>query len=76
MIFTGLYHNVRFKFNVYVNSQGYVSQKAKQNPIWHKPVSLPGTLKDGIDEVVQRAKSIDGAGNVTAMQGHPDRRYE
>ena len=73
VIFTGLYHNVRFEFNVYVNAQGHLNRKTRQNPVWHKPVAPPDILRDAIDEVVQWVKSVDGAGNVTALQGRSDR---
>src|SRR5437016_4293799 len=73
VIFTGLYHNVRFEFNVYVNAQGHLNHKTRQNPVWHKPVTPPDILRDTMDEVVQWVKSVDGAGNVTALQGRSDR---
>jgi hypothetical protein len=69
VIFTGLYHNVRFEFNVYVNGQGRLNRKARQNPVWHKPVAPPDMLRDAIDQVVQWVKSVDVAGDVTAPQG-------
>ena len=69
MIFTGFYHDIGFEFNVYVNHQGRLNPKTKQNPVWHKPVALPDTLRDAIDEVVQWVKSVEGAGNMTAPQG-------
>ena len=55
MIFTGFYHNVEFEFNVYVNGQGRLNPKTRRNPVWHKPVAPPDTLR---------------AGNVTKPQGH------
>ena len=73
VIFTGLYHDVRFEFNVYVNAQGHLNHKNRQNPVWHKPVAQPDTLRDAIDEVVQWVKNVDGAGNVAALQGRSDR---
>ena len=73
VIFTGLYHDVRFEFNVYINGQGRLNLKTKQNPVWHKPVAPPDTLRDMIDEVVRWVKSVDGAGNMTALQGRSDR---
>ena len=57
VIFTGLYHNIRFEFNIYVNSQGRLNHKTKQNPVWHKPVIPPHMLRDAIDEVVQWVKA-------------------
>jgi len=60
MIFTGFYHDVGFEFNVYVNAQGRLNRKPRQNPVWHKPVSPPDSLKDAINEVILRIKSIDG----------------
>ena len=47
------YHNVRFEFNIYVNGQGRLNRKTRHNPVWHKPVTPPNTLRDAIDEVVQ-----------------------
>ena len=41
VIFTGLYRNVGFEFNVYINAQGHLNRKTRQNPVWHKPVTLP-----------------------------------
>ena len=38
VIYTGLYHDVRFEFNIYVNAQGRLNRKTRQNPVWHKPV--------------------------------------
>ena len=58
MIFTGLYHNIRFEFNVYVNSQGCLNHKTKQNSVWHKSVIPPDILRDAIDEVVEWIKGI------------------
>ena len=69
MIFTGFYRGVGFEFNVYVNSQGRLNPKTKQNPVWHKPVAPPDTLRDAIDEVVQWLKSVEGAGNMAASKG-------
>jgi len=60
MIFTGFYHDVRFEFNVYVNAQGRLNRKTRQNPVWHKPVTPPDTLREAIDEVIQWVKSADG----------------
>jgi len=71
MIFTGVYHNVEFEFTVYVNSQGRLNPKTRQNPVWHKPVAPPDTLRDAIDEVIQWIKS-NRAGNMTEPQGHLD----
>jgi len=62
MIFTGFYHDVGFEFNVYVNAQGRLNRKTRQNPVWHKPVTPPDTLREAIDEVIQRVKSADGLG--------------
>ena len=67
-----LYHDIRFEFNVYVNGQGRLNPKTRQNPVWHKPVAPPDTLRDAIEEVVQWVKSVDEAGNMTALQGHSD----
>ena len=53
MIFTGLYHDVKFEFNVYVNAQGRLNPKTKQNPVWHKPIVPPDMLREAINEVVQ-----------------------
>ena len=72
VIFTGLYHDIRFEFNVYVNGQGRLNPKTRQNPVWHKPVVPPDTLRDAIEEVVQWVKSVDEAGNMTALQGRLD----
>jgi len=38
-----------------------------------KPVALPDSLRDVIDEVVQWVKSVDAARDVTALQGRSDR---
>ena len=38
MIFTGLYHDVRFEFNVYINVEEHLNHKTKQNPVWHKSI--------------------------------------
>ena len=59
MIFKGFYQEVRFEFNIYVNAQGHLNRKTRQNPVWHKPVIPPDMLKDVIDEVVQWVKSIE-----------------
>jgi hypothetical protein len=56
VIFTDLYHDVRFEFNVYVNAQGHLNRKTRQNPVWHKPIAPPDTLRDAIDEVVPWVK--------------------
>ena len=72
VIFTGLYHDIRFEFNVYVNGQGRLNPKTRQNPVWHKPVAPPDTLRDAIEEVVQWVKSVDEAGNMTALQDRSD----
>ena len=73
MIFTGFYLDVTFEFNVYVNGQGHLNRKTRQNPVWHKPVKTLDMLRDEIDEVIQCIKSVDGTGDVTALQGHSDR---
>lgn len=73
MIFTGFYHDVGFEFNVYVNSQGHLNRKTKQNPVWHKPIAPPDPLRDAIDEVVQWVKSVDGPEGVIAPQARLDR---
>jgi len=62
MIFTGFYHDVEFEFNVYINARGRLNRKTRQNPVWHKPVTPPDTLREAIDEVIQRVKSADGLG--------------
>src|SRR5208282_5977963 len=73
VIFTGSYRDVRFEFNVYVNAQGHLNRKTRQNPVWHKPIAPPDILRDAIDEVVRWVKSVDGTGNVAALQGRSDR---
>ena len=73
MIFMGFYRDVAFEFNIYVNSQGHLNRKTKQNPVWHKPVTPPDSLRDEIDEVIQWVKSVDGTGDVTVRQSHTDR---
>jgi len=62
IIFTGFYHDVGFEFNVYVNAQGRLNHKTRQNPVWHKPVTPPDRLKEAIDEVIRWVKSVDGLG--------------
>jgi hypothetical protein len=69
VIFTGLYRDVKF---IYINVQGHLNRKTRQNPVWHKLVAPPDTLRDAIDEVGQWVKSVDGARNMTALQGHSD----
>jgi hypothetical protein len=73
VIFTGLYHDVRFEFNIYVNAQGCLNRKTRQNSVWHKPVVPPDTLQDAIDEVVQWVKSVEAARGVTVPQGGSNR---
>ena len=58
MIFTGLYRDVGFEFNVYVNAQGHLNRKTRQSHVWHKPVTPPDRLKDAIDEVIQCGKRL------------------
>jgi hypothetical protein len=58
MIFTGLYHDVRFEFKVYVNGQGSLNRKTGQNLVWHKPVTPPDMLRDAIDEVIRLLKAL------------------
>ena len=74
MIFTGFYHNVEFEFNVYVNSQGRLNPKTRRNPVWHKPVAPPDTLRDAIHEVIQWIKS-NRAGNVRLPQSGLDQAH-
>jgi hypothetical protein len=76
VIFTGLYDNIRFEFNVYVNGQGHLNRKTRQNPVWHKPVVPPDRLRDAIDQVVQWVKSVDIAEDVTAPQGRQDHSHQ
>ena len=71
IIFMGFYRGVGFEFNVYVNSQGCLNPKSRQNPVWHKPVTPPGTLRHEIDEVIRRIKGIEGNGDVTVPRGAP-----
>jgi hypothetical protein len=59
MIFTGLYRDVRFEFNIYINAQGRLNRKGRQNLVWHKPAIPPDMLRDAIDEVVEWVKSVD-----------------
>jgi hypothetical protein len=71
VIFTGLYHDVRFEFNIYVNAKGCLNLKTRQNPVWHKPVVLPDVLdvlRDAVDKVVQWVKSVDLARDATGPQ--------
>ena len=72
VIFTGLYRDVRFEFNVYVNAQRHLNRKTRQNPVWHKPIAPPDPLRDTIDEVVQWVKSMNEAGNMTTLQGRSE----
>jgi len=44
MIFIGFYHEVGFEFNVYVDAQGCLNRKTRQNPVWRK---LPGCNRRG-----------------------------
>jgi len=74
MIFTGFYHDVGFEFNVYVNGQGRLNRKTRQNPVWHKPIAPPDTLRGEIDEVIRWVKSVEGTGDVTTLQGLRDRQ--
>ena len=76
VIFTGLYDNIRFEFNIYVNSQGRLNRKTRQNPVWHKPVVPPDMLRDAIDQVVQWVKSVDIAEDVTAPQRRQDHSHQ
>src|SRR5579871_394844 len=54
MVFMGFYRGVGFEFNVYINGQGHLNRKTRQNPVWHKPVTPLDTLRHEIDEVIQR----------------------
>ena len=71
MVFTGFYRGVGFEFNGYVNGRGRLNRKTRQNPVWHKPVTPPDTLRQEIDKVIRWMKSIDGTVNVTVPRGPP-----
>jgi hypothetical protein len=67
VIFTGLYHDIQFEFNFYINAQRRLNCETRQNSVWNKPVILPDTLRDVIDEVVQWVKSIDVGQDMTRL---------
>jgi len=45
-----------FEFNVYVNAQG--NGKARQNHLWHKPITPPEMLREALNEVIPQVKSV------------------
>jgi hypothetical protein len=73
VIYTGLYHGVRFEFNIYVDAQGRLNYKTRRNPVRHKPVVSADELRNAIDEVVKWVKNIEVARDVTELLSRSDR---